>query len=152
MLAKAESPEQITYNISLMVILSINLFWGNSEEVFLFMAGSEAPCMAWVHRFSNRFTLERMILFAMILSACRFFWYGTGPSAILLMATFFLQGIVNGILLIEFIRYAAKVVDVACLGLSIGTGSMYEMSLSFRAILHSFSTHSDFNAFLDQNK
>ncbi|MEA4986805.1 MAG: MFS transporter [Anaerovorax sp.] len=86
--------------------------------VFLFMAGSEAPCMAWVHRFSNRFTLERMILFAMILSACRFFWYGTGPSAILLMATFFLQGIVNGILLIEFIRYAAKVVDVAFLGLS----------------------------------
>lgn len=86
--------------------------------VFLLMAGSEAPCMAWVHRFSNRFTLERMILFAMILSACRFFWYGTGPSAIFLISTFFLQGIVNGILLIEFIRYAAKVVDLAFLGLS----------------------------------
>lgn len=91
---------------------------GGIGLVFLLMAGSEAPCMAWVHRFSAKFTLERMILFAMLLSACRFFWYGSGPSSSLLMSTFFLQGIVNGILLIEFIRYAAKVVEIAFLGIA----------------------------------
>lgn len=85
---------------------------------FLLMAGSEAPMMGFVHRLSAKFTMERMLLFSMFLSAARFFWYGTAPSPTMLMATFFIQGIVNGIFLVEFVHYITKLVDPVVIGMS----------------------------------
>lgn len=85
---------------------------------FLLMCGSEAPFMAWSSRISSKITLERAILAAMIVSMGRYFWYSTGPSSVLLLGTFFLQGIVNGIVLVEFVRYIAKLVEPAVIGLA----------------------------------
>lgn len=85
---------------------------------FLLMCGSEAPFMAWSSRISGKVTLERAILAAMIISMGRYLWYSTGPSSALLLGTFFLQGIVNGIVLVEFVRYIAKLVEPAVIGLA----------------------------------
>lgn len=85
---------------------------------FLLMCGSEAPFMAWTERISNKFTMERVILISMILSALRYLWYSTGPAPELLIGTFFLQGMVNGIVLIEFVRYIAKLVEPAMIGMA----------------------------------
>lgn len=85
---------------------------------FLLMCGSEAPFMAWTERISSKFTLEKMILVSMIISSCRYFWYSTGPSPELLIGTFFLQGMVNGIVLIELVKYIAKLVEPTIIGLA----------------------------------
>ena len=74
--------------------------------------------MAWTERISSKFTQERMILISMIISALRYFWYSTGPSPELLIGTFFLQGMVNGIILIEFVKYIAKLVEPAMIGMA----------------------------------
>ncbi|MEG0662433.1 MAG: MFS transporter, partial [Anaerovoracaceae bacterium] len=86
---------------------------------FFLMAGSEAPFMAWTARLARRFTLEKLLLFAMILSTLRFAWYATGPDSTVLLLTFFLQGMVNGILLVEFIRYIARLVQPDYSGVAI---------------------------------
>ncbi len=77
---------------------------------FLLMCGGEAPFMAWVERLEKIITMERMILISMAISALRYLWYSTGPAPELLIGTFFLQGMVNGILLVEFVRYLSKLV------------------------------------------
>lgn len=85
----------------------------------LLMVISEAPFMAWAARLSARFTTERLILSAMILSAIRYLWFGTGPGPEWLMATFVLQGFANGILLVEVVKYISKVVDQELVSLAI---------------------------------
>jgi Major Facilitator Superfamily. len=85
---------------------------------FLLMCGSEAPFMAWIERISGKFTLEKMILISMCISALRYFWYSTGPAPALLIGTFFLQGMVNGVVLIEFVRYISKLVDPGMIGMA----------------------------------
>ncbi len=85
---------------------------------FLLMCGSEAPFMAWAHRLSSKFTMEKMILFSMIVSALRYLWYSSGPAPSLLIGTFFLQGMVNGIVLVELVRYVASLVDPALIGMA----------------------------------
>lgn len=87
--------------------------------VLLLMVVSEAPFMAWASHLSARFTSERMILFAMIVSALRYLWFSTGPSPELLVATFFLQGFANGIILVEVVRYIAKVIKPEMISLAI---------------------------------
>ena len=72
---------------------------------FLLMCGSEAVFMILIPGLTKKFPSEKLILFAMILSACRFGFYATGPSASMLLGTFFLQGITNGILLVELVKY-----------------------------------------------
>lgn len=84
----------------------------------LLMVGSEAPFMAWTERISAKFTLEKMILVAMCISACRYFWYSTEPAYWMLIATFFLQGMVNGIVLVELVKYIAKIVEPAAIAMS----------------------------------
>lgn len=78
---------------------------------FLLMAGSEAPFMAWTERLAEKITAERLIFIAMIISVARFAWYATMPSYVLLLALFALQGAVNGIILVEFVKYAARLVS-----------------------------------------
>lgn len=85
---------------------------------FLLMSGSEAPFMAWTEKLAAKFTMERIILFAMVVSALRFLWYSTGLSPQLLIGTFFLQGMVNGIILVELVRYIAKLVEPGIIGVA----------------------------------
>ncbi|HVI42374.1 MAG TPA: MFS transporter [Anaerovoracaceae bacterium] len=85
---------------------------------FLLMCGGEAPFMAWADRLSSKFTMEKLILFSMIISALRYLWYSTGPAPELLIGTFFLQGLVNGIVLVELVRYVAKLVEPAMIGMA----------------------------------
>lgn len=72
---------------------------------FLLMAGSEAPFMILLPGLTKRVPAEKLILFAMILSVGRFGFYASGPSSSLLLGTFFLQGMVNGVLLVEMVKY-----------------------------------------------
>ncbi|MDD2190907.1 MAG: MFS transporter [Eubacteriales bacterium] len=74
--------------------------------------------MAWTEKLEKILTMERMILISMIISALRYLWYSTGPTPELLIGTFFLQGMVNGILLVEFVRYIAKLVEPAMIGMA----------------------------------
>ena len=87
--------------------------------VFLLMVGSETVFMALSNRISAKIGLERAILIAMVISVLRFGWYSTGPAYTWLLAFFFLQGAVNGILLVEFIRYIHQTVEPSQLGLGI---------------------------------
>lgn len=73
----------------------------------LLMVGSEVPFMAWCERLSAEFTMEKTVLVAMIISVLRFLTYGIGLPWWLLIVLSFSQGAVNGILLIEFVRYVA---------------------------------------------
>lgn len=86
---------------------------------FLLMAGSEAIFMGVSRKISGKITMEKNILIAMILSALRFLWYSTGPTSSWLLAFFFLQGMVNGIILVEFIRYVHKTVNTHELAMGI---------------------------------
>jgi len=85
----------------------------------LFMVGSEAPFMVWAAKLSKKFGIEKVILVSMIISVVRFAWYGTGPSCTALTVMFFLQGMVNGIILVELVRYVAKLVETKYMGLAI---------------------------------
>ena len=75
--------------------------------------------MAWSQRISSALTMERAILLAMSVSAVRFLWYSTSPSPELLAAIFFLQGIANGIGIVEITKYVAKLVGPAMVSLAI---------------------------------
>ncbi len=78
---------------------------------FLLFAGSEAPFMALTPMLSRKFGSEKLILSAMIMTAVRFAFYATGPSSTILLATFFLQGMTNGIILVELVKAFGKVVE-----------------------------------------
>lgn len=75
---------------------------------FLFCI-SEAPMMHFVDQIEKRFSIENIIIFATVLSMIRWYWYSTGPSPALLLSTFFLQGIVNGIFLIITIKHISTI-------------------------------------------
>ena len=100
------------------------------------MAGSEAIFMALSSRISQKISLEKTILIAMIISVLRYGWYSTGPSSGLLLGTFFLQGMVNGIILVEFIRYIHKTVEQKELGM--GISLYYAISTNFSTIFCQF--------------
>lgn len=75
--------------------------------VMLLMVGSEVPFMAWCERLASKFTMEKTIMAAMIISVLRFLLYGFGLPWWVLIVMAFSQGAVNGILLIEFVRYVS---------------------------------------------
>ena len=99
---------------------------------FLLMVGSETIFMALSARISTKFTIEKTLLASMCISALRFAWYSFGPPSYWIIALFFLQGMVNGIILVEFIRYINKTVSRDHLGMSI---SLYYAASSFSTIL-----------------
>jgi PPP family 3-phenylpropionic acid transporter len=109
---------------------------GGVGTAFLLMAGSEAIFMALSSRISRKISLEKTILIAMIISVLRFGWYSSGPSSVLLLGTFFLQGMVNGIILVEFIRYINKTVEKKELGM--GISLYYALSTNFSTIFCQF--------------
>lgn len=103
---------------------------------FLLMAGSEAPFMMLLPKLARKFSSETMILFAMVLSAIRFGFYSTGPSSDMLLATFFLQGMVNGVLLVELVKYVDRLVEPKYSGVAIAV--YYAIGNSLSVIVCSF--------------
>lgn len=103
---------------------------------FLLMCSSEAPFMAWVGRLEKIITMERMILISMIISVLRYLWYSTGPAPALILGTFFIQGMVNGIVLVEFVQYISKLVEPGMIGMAM---TLYQaLSTSSSSILCQF--------------
>jgi len=87
--------------------------------VMLLMVGSEAVFMQWSAGLAKRFTLEKTILAAIGISVIRFGIYGLNPAYPVLIALFFLQGAVNGIILVEFVRYVSKLAPKGKEGMAI---------------------------------
>ena len=100
------------------------------------MVGCEAPFMALAPWLSRKITREKAIVVAAVLQAARFLWYATGPSAAMLMGTFFLQGIVNGILLVEYVKYISSVVQPRLIGIAVA--AYYAISSHIGTILCNF--------------
>lgn len=82
---------------------------GGIGLAFLLMAGSEAPFMAITPKLSKKLGSEKLILAAMLLTVVRFGFYAAGPSCAILLFTFFLQGMTNGIALVEVIKCFGKI-------------------------------------------
>lgn len=103
---------------------------------FLLMVGSEAPFMALAPKLAARFSQQKLIAAAMILSAMRFGWYASGPSYQWLIALFFLQGMVNGVLLVEYMKYISSVVNPRVIGIAVS--AFYAISSNGGTILCNF--------------
>lgn len=88
---------------------------------FLLMAGSEAVFMLLVPALNKIIPTEKLTLLAVLLCAARFAFYACGPGYKLLLATFFLQGMSNGIIWVEFIKYFGKLTEPRQYGLAIST-------------------------------
>lgn len=86
---------------------------------FLLMVGSEALMMAFVEKIERLITLEKMIVIAMTISAFRYFFYSTGPTSGMLIATCFLQGMVNGVILVEIVKEIGLIVKPHILGIAV---------------------------------
>ncbi len=87
--------------------------------VLLLMVIGEAPFMAWSQRISSALTMERAILLTMVISALRFLWYSASPSPEFLAATFLLQGVANGVGIVETVKYITKLAGPAMVSLAI---------------------------------
>lgn len=87
--------------------------------VLLLMVISEAPVMAMTDRITKVIPTEKAIAMAMGISALRFLWYGFNPPVYMLAATFFLQGMANGIALVEMVRYIERMVGTEMLSLAL---------------------------------
>lgn len=105
---------------------------GVGVAMFL-MIVAEAPFMAASEPLSARFGMERMIVIAMAVSALRFAIYGAGVSPVVITSIFFLQGFVNGIALVEIIRYIAKITDPEMTALA--TSAYYAISSNLSTIV-----------------
>lgn len=98
---------------------------------FLLMAGSEAVFMLLVPRINKVLPTEKLTVIAVGLCALRFAFYSFGPGYKLLLGTFFLQGMSNGIIWVEFIKYFGKITEPRLSSLAIST---------FHAIGNNFSS------------
>ena len=98
---------------------------------FLLMAGSETVFMLLVPLLNRRIPTEKLTLLAVALCAARFAFYALGPGYKVLLATFFLQGMSNGIIWVEFIKYFGKITEPRLSALAIST---------FHAVGNNFST------------
>ena len=101
--------------------------------VMLLMVGSEIPFMYLCEKLSTRFGMRRLILYVMIISVVRFVLYGLGLPWWLLAALFVSQGIVNGILLVEFVRYIAEISPPGCE--SLGVSAYYSFGSNISTIV-----------------
>jgi len=88
---------------------------------FLLMAGSEAPFMFLIPAINKKVSSEKLLMFAMGVCVVRFAFYACGPSWQMLLATFFLQGISNGILLVELVKYFGRIVEPRLSSIAVST-------------------------------
>ncbi|MBQ6400646.1 MAG: MFS transporter [Firmicutes bacterium] len=100
---------------------------------FFLMAGSEAPFMAASDRMARRLGQGRLLLITMVFSILRFGIFAMGPSSGVLLLLFPLQGLVNGITLVEFVRFAADTVPARLHGMAIAV--YYALGSSFSTIV-----------------
>lgn len=103
---------------------------------FLLMAGSEAPFMFLLPWINKCLPTEKIIPVVVGISVLRFAMYSTGPSSTFLLATFILQGIVNGCVLVELVRYVSKLAGDRLSSLAIST--YYAASCSGSTIVTTF--------------
>ena len=109
---------------------------GGIGLAFLLMAGSEAPFMFLIPAINKKVSSEKLLLLAIGVCTFRFAFYATGPSWQLLLGTFFLQGMSNGIILVELVRYFGKVVEPRLA--SIGVSTFYAVGNNLSTIVCSF--------------
>lgn len=88
---------------------------------FLLMAGSESIFMALIPLFNKKLPTEKLIIVGILAAVLRFAIYSFGPSTGVLLGTFFLQGIMDGILLVEIVRYFEKIVEPRMTSISVST-------------------------------
>lgn len=88
---------------------------------FLLMAGCEAPFMFLIPTINKKISSEKLLMFAVGVCVIRFAFYATGPDWKMLIATFFLQGISNGILLVELVKYFGKIVEPRLSSIAVST-------------------------------
>lgn len=88
---------------------------------FMLMAGSEAVFMLLVPVLNKKISTEKLIMIGISAAIIRFLIYSTGPSTAVLLGTFFLQGIMNGIILVEIVRYFEKIVEPEYSSISVST-------------------------------
>lgn len=88
---------------------------------FLLMAGSEAPFMFLIPTITKKISSEKLLLLGIALCVVRFGFYAAGPGWKVLLGTFFLQGITNGIILVELVKYCAKVVEQRLSSIAVAT-------------------------------
>lgn len=110
-----------TFFVAGTVIVNINYFSllyvevGGSAAgvglVFFLCALSEAPVMSVVNKFISKYGYEKLLMFVAVICMARWFWYGTKPSSILILAAFFLHGITCGIYVPAGIGYLKSIVD-----------------------------------------
>ncbi len=100
---------------------------------FLLMAGSEAPFMAASDWLGDRFGQGRILLVALIFSVIRFGLFALGLPAPVLIALFPLQGLVNGIRLVEFVKLVSRLVPEHLRGPGIAV--YYALGSSFSGIV-----------------
>lgn len=103
---------------------------------FLLMVACEAPFMAMAPWLSKKIGREKSIVVATIISILRFAWYSTNPSHQMLMGTFFLQGITNGIILVEYVKYVSAIVRPRLIGIAVA--AYYAISSHVGTILCDF--------------
>ncbi|MBK5253976.1 MAG: MFS transporter [Peptostreptococcaceae bacterium] len=94
---------------------------------FFLMTLSEAPFMAIAPKIAEKISAQKLVLLAMIVSVLRYFWFSTGPSSMMLLLFFFIQGFVNGFILVEFIKSLAKSVSDDLVGLAVPTFYSFTM-------------------------
>lgn len=106
---------------------------GGVGLAFLLMAGSEAPFMLIIPKLNQKIPTEKLIVIGMAVAVFRFSFYSFLPSAGWLLGTFFLQGILDGIILVEMVKYFGKIVEPRLSSLSVAT--LYSLGNSLSAIV-----------------
>lgn len=109
---------------------------GGIGVAFLLMAGSEAPFMFLIPYINRKISSEKLLLIAMFFCVGRFGFYACGPSYQTLLATFFLQGVSEGIILVEIVKYFGKIVEPRMASIAVST--YYALGNSLSIIVCSF--------------
>lgn len=110
---------------------------GGIGIAFLLMAGSEAPFMFLIPYINRKMSSEKLLLIAMFFCVARFGFYACGPDYRTLLATFFLQGISEGIILVEIVKYFGKITESRLASIAVST--YYALGNSLSIIVCSFA-------------
>lgn len=104
---------------------------------FLLMAGSETIFMLLIPLLNRKIPTEKLTLVAIVICSLRFAFYSTGPSYKVLLGTFFLQGMSNGVIWVEFVKYFGKIVELRLS--SIAVSVFYAIGNNFSTIMCSLA-------------
>ena len=104
---------------------------------FLLMAGSETIFMLLIPLLNRKIPTEKLTLVAIVICGLRFAFYSTGPNYKVLLGTFFLQGMSNGVIWVEFVKYFGKIVEPRLS--SIAVSVFYAIGNNFSTIMCSLA-------------